>query len=336
MIELKKSDVVFQEEGHIYLLGDLRLSGITSLIHEVLKLGVYPDASEFVKNVAIPRAGEYGTAIHKSIEFYDVTGMRNTFHPGRFGDWEVSAELDTYIRHKEGFTSVANEYIVSDNIRYASAIDNVWMRDDTQGIWLVDTKSNNLDYYPGGAPALQEYLSWQLSIYAVLFERQNPGLKVEGLACNWIRKEQGDFWIIERKSDEDVLKLLDTVYVVDCEGNIRFILDESTDIVPAEEDRMQLMPAEVVSYIAQLLSAQDEMEKTISDMKEQLKKAMKEAGVKSWDAGAFKVTYIPESSSTQFDSTRFKKENPEVCKAYQKTVKKSEQLRITLRNKEEA
>ena len=49
-IELIKSPVEFNEELHRYALGDKRLMGITGLIHSVLELGVYPDASDFVKN----------------------------------------------------------------------------------------------------------------------------------------------------------------------------------------------------------------------------------------------------------------------------------------------
>lgn len=329
MIQLKESGVVFHEESHTYELEGKRLSGITSLIHDVLHLGVYPDASDFVRNVAIPRAAEYGTSIHKAIEFYDVCGLRNTVYPGRFNEWDVSDELDTYIRHQEGYDPVANEYTVSDNVRYASQIDNVWQKKKTGGIWLVDTKSNNLDYYPGGEEALKEYLSWQLSIYAYLFERQNPGLNVEGLACNWLRKKDGAFWIIERKCDAEVSVLLETEFTFDDDGNIRFVVCE--EVCASEETEKGLMTGEAVQFLVQILRKQEELDNIVKDMKGKLMLAMKEAGVKSWDAGVFKVTYCPESSSTQFDSTRFKKENPEVADRYMKTVNKSESIRITLR-----
>ena len=41
--DLKQSAVVFDEATHTYRRGDEKLSGITSLIHDVLQLGVYPD-----------------------------------------------------------------------------------------------------------------------------------------------------------------------------------------------------------------------------------------------------------------------------------------------------
>lgn len=329
MLELKKSEVVFHEEGHFYELNGRRLSGITSLIHEVLHLGIYPDASDFVKNVAIPRAAEYGTSVHKAIEFFDVTGMRKTTYPGKYGEWDVSRELNNYILHKVGYESVANEYTVSTDL-YASQIDNVWQKISTMGIWLVDTKTNNVDYYPGGVDALKEYLSWQLSCYAYMFERQNPDLKVEGLACNWLRHENGEFWLIERKSDEEVEKLLDTQYAVDENGDIIFYYNEHFMSKP-EEKKDQLMTAEAVQFLANVLNKQEELENIVADLKEKLKTAMIASGVKSWDAGVFKVTYTPGTTSVQFDSTRFKKENPDVAEQYQKTVTKSDSIRITLR-----
>lgn len=328
MTNLIKSEVVFHEEGHFYELNGKRLSGITSLIHDVLHLGVYPDASDFVKNVAIPRAAEYGTSVHKAIEFYDVTGMRKTEYPGKFGDWEVSQELDGYIEHQKGYKAIANEYTVSTE-KYASQIDNVWQKEETQGIWLVDTKTNNIDYYPGGVDALKEYLSWQLSSYAYMFERQNPGLKVEGLACNWLRKGDKEFWEIQRKSDKEVEWLLETEYFVDSEGHIIFLFNEHFPTEKKEDT--QLLSNEAVQFLCQLLVKQEELDSMVDSIKSKLKAAMIESGVKSWDAGVFKVTYVPGSTGMQFDSTKFKKENPEIAEKYQKTVVKSDSIRITLR-----
>ena len=48
MIQLRQSAVAFNEECHSYYLGEKRLVGITGLIHQMLKLGEYGDASDFV------------------------------------------------------------------------------------------------------------------------------------------------------------------------------------------------------------------------------------------------------------------------------------------------
>ena len=155
MIEFKQSPVIFDEEAHSYMLGEKRLLGITGLIHSILGLGVYPEADPYVRDFLIPKAGSRGTAIHHAIQTYDELGIRQTIQSvnTRQGDryevmeWDVSRELDNYIRHLNGFVALANELTVSDNDKYASQIDNVWQRVSTNGIWLVDTKSNTAIRY---------------------------------------------------------------------------------------------------------------------------------------------------------------------------------------------
>lgn len=329
MIKLRQSKVVFSENPHGYRLGDARLSGITGLIHNILQLGVYAEASDFVKNVAIPRAGEYGTSVHHAIENWDNLGIKVTQHPKseRFrqyeGDdfWEVSRELETYIRHKQGFEAVANEYTVSDNERYASNIDNVWLKTDTQGIWLVDTKTNNLTYYPGGEEALQEYLSWQLSVYAVLFERQNPGLKVEGLACNWLRKDEGKFWIIERKPDELVDILLSTEWQWNEDfKQFMYYLEHAERLTPSTSltatPKQQLITRQAIQLIVAVKAQQEEAKRVYDEMTAKLREAMEKNGIKSWDAGLFKATVGADSTSKVFDTKRFQAEHPDLYEQY--------------------
>lgn len=343
-IALYQSPVVFSETPHGYMLGDKRMSGITSLIHQVLQLGVYPEASEYVKTFCIPRAGEYGTAVHHAIESYDNLGIKVTSHPKseRFqqgaGDefWNVEDELETYIRHREGYEPIANEYTVSDEMRYASNIDNVWRKIETQGIWLIDTKTNNLNYYPGGEEALQEYLSWQLSIYAYLFERQNPTLTVEGLACNWLRHTDGKFWIIERKPDAQVELLLSVPWKYTDNGmvydgfEVAKILKGETAMVVAP--KQQLIPQELVQMIYQITKQGEESKKVLDEMKAKLREAMVAHSVKSWDSGCFKATIATDSTSETFDTTRFKKEHPDLYKQYLKQTTRKGGFTIKLRD----
>lgn len=328
MIQLTQSPVNFSENPHGYRLGDKRLSGITSLIHEILQLGVYPDASEYVKTVAIPRAGEYGSSVHKAIETYDEIGIKQTYYEGdKFGPFDVSSELDNYIKHRQGYTPVANEYTVSDNEKWASNIDNVWQKVETQGIWLVDTKTNNLDYYPGGPDALKEYLSWQLSIYAELFERQNPTLKIEGLACNWLRKENAEFWEIERKPSEQVLLLLEATYMIDDFGKFHYFHANadsliSTALVP-QTNNNALISQHLVQLIAQVQRDYEEKKTMLDEMKALLRQKMEENDIKSWESSLFKATIAKDSVSVSFNTTLFKKENPELYAKYsEEKVKK--------------
>lgn len=335
MTTLLQSPVVFDEEHHIYTINGMRLSGITSLIHAVLHLGEYPDASDFVRNVAIPRAGEYGTTVHNAIRLWDEIGIRDTHRDGHYGVWDVDAELDSYIASRDGFTPLANEYTVSDETMYASQIDNVWIKNDTQGIWLADTKTNNLAYYPGGEDGLKEYLSWQLSCYAYLFERQT-GKKVEGLIGNWFRRGESRQWQIERKADEDVRLLLSVVWTIDMETDGFIYHDDGVaelimlPPVPAET-KTQLLPENVVNTIYSMLMQAKEAEEMVKGFKAQLRTAMENAGIKSWDSGKFKATISADSMQTKFDTTRFKQEHPDLYEQYTSKTERKGSFTVALK-----
>lgn len=354
MMKFKESPVIFDEDSHSYQLDGKRLLGITGLIHSILGLGVYPEADAYVKDFIIPKAGSRGTAIHHAIQTYDQLGIRQTIQTvnTRQGDhyeimeWDVSQELDNYIRHLNGFEAVANELTVSDNEKYASQIDNVWRRIDTNGIWLVDTKSNNIDLYPlcgyfcanrfnSGVEALQEYLSWQLSIYAELFEAENPGIKVEGLACNWLRKDRAAFWVIQRKPSELVKELLTTEYVFTDNGPIYFHHDPSVFGIginlPATVENSQppIVPQDVVSYVADLLALEKETKTKLDEAKKALRMAMEQHGIKSWDSGQFKATIAADSERATFDTVRFKKDHPDLYEQY--TTRKTTKGGFTLK-----
>ncbi len=350
-LALPKSPVRFEEDPHGYWLGTKRLSGITGLIHAILNLGVYPGAPEYVKQVAIPRAGAYGSAVHKSIETYDEIRIKQTKHPAVwhvtrdygtqvFGPFDVTQELETYIKHREGFKPVANEYTVSDNSQYASNIDNVWQKIETNGDWLVDTKTNNLDYYPGGKEALKLYLSWQLSIYAYLYERQT-GRKVEGLACNWLRHEAGEFWIIERQPDDFVKALLehtkstwvDDHWEYEWTGDLDMLSIMKGGNLPAVAQDKSIVGQDIIETIRTLLVRQQEINAVMDDFKAKLKSAMKENGIKSFKCEAFSATIAKDSLVTSFNSKKFKEDHPDLFLEYSSTSVRAGSFTLKLNEK---
>jgi len=327
--DLKQSAVVFDEATHTYRRGDEVLSGITGLIHSVLQLGVYPDANDFVLKVQIPKAGYYGTCVHKAIQMYEDLGIEMTKFPekphptaGMLPAQDVSVELENYKSHRPyKVRKLATEFTVSLGM-FASQIDLIWV-DDKDNIYLVDHKTNNLDYYPGNAAGLKEYLSWQLSCYAVMFEAQT-GLKVKGLYGNWLRKDAAERWLIQRKPDEQVLKLLETEILPKPHGGFLYVND-AMQVQPlhhAQENAVEAtssaltVPQEITTAIANLVRA----EKIAKDMKERLRALMEANGVTKWECDAFVASIGKESTATTFDSTAFKKADPETYNKYTKTT----------------
>lgn len=183
-IELVKSSVTFDELSHTYSYLGANLSGITSLLHRTL----FADKYNGIAPEVLAKAAEYGHNIHEQIEIVDGLGVESD-HPS----------VQDYCKMKEtnNLVPLANEYLVSDEVAYASSIDIVF--DDCT---LADIKTTSrLD---------MEYLSWQLSIYAYLFEKQNPGLKVPRLLAIWLPKPKyGKSTLVEvpRKS-RDAVKVL--------------------------------------------------------------------------------------------------------------------------------
>ena len=327
--DLTLSEVVFNEETHRYLRGDAELSGITGLIHAVLLLGVYPDASDYVKKVQIPKAGYYGTCVHKAIQAWDELGIELTQFPekehptaGILPAQDVSAELAYYRKAKpRACKTIASEFTVSYG-NFASQIDCIWC-DKEGGIYLVDHKTNNLDYYPGGAEGLKEYLSWQLSCYAFMFEWQTSW-KVKGLIGNWMRKGAGELWRIERKPDELVQKLLSTEIIKQEWGGFTYYNPEMQVFAAKVEEVKPVatttdalaVPVDVVSAITTLLRA----EKAAKAMKEKLRELMESAGVSKWECPEFTATIGKPSETTTFDSKAFQADHPDLYEQYLKTT----------------
>lgn len=194
-LQLVRSEVVFNEVDHTYTYLGQRLSGVTSLLSRTIFRDKYSGISKEVLN----KAAEYGHNIHEQIEIVDSMGVTS----------DTPAVLDYIrIRDENKLTPVANEYLISDEDYLASSIDIIYgdKSDLRKGVELCDVKTTSkLD---------MEYLSWQLSIYAWLFERQNPGLKVNRLLAMWLPKPRyGRSALVEvlRKPKEaiDVLILWD-------------------------------------------------------------------------------------------------------------------------------
>lgn len=337
---MRRSEVYFDERSHTYWRGEQQLSGITSLIHDVLRVGIYPDADEYVRQVTIPQAGYYGHCVHQCIQTYDTLGVEVTEYPSITIDTldygvrttpqhDVSKELASYLkaRSRRRCDVAASEFLV-DYGMYASSIDSVWT---TKGgkVYLVDFKTNNLTAYPGGKSGLKEYLSWQLSCYAVMFERQT-GLKVEGLLGLWLRGDKSQLWVIERKPDAQVLSLLDTTATLCDDGTFTYFNPDMQAPLPAEvvpgSDALAV-PVDVVNTIARLL----EYEQQAKELKEQLRTMMEEAGVKKWECDRFTATIGTGGTTTTFDKNKFIEDYPDLAEQYVRQVERKASFTIKLK-----
>ena len=289
---LIQSQVVFNEENHTYTLNGKELHGITGMLSRQL----FPDKYKDIPDHILKKAAERGTAIHKDCEFADVTGL----------DPQTTEGLN-YLELRKKYTVIANEYTVSDNEYYASNIDCVWSKDGE--ITLADIKTTSkLD---------KEYIQWQLSIYAYLFELQNPHIKVSHLCGVWLRDETSELIEVERIPIEEILKLLE------CEK-------AGTNYLPVKEEKM-LIANSAIQTLIEAKQLAEMYNKQYKEIENSLLQAMVAHGVKSWEIDSLKATYTPPSESTTFDTKRFQEEHPELYKEYLKKSPRKETIRITLR-----
>lgn len=312
MIELKQSGVVFDESTHTYTLGDKVLQGITGLIKAKKCPSKYKDVPQSI----LDAAADAGTKVHKSCENADQLGVIE------------NAEAQAYLDFQNSIYCypVANEYTVTDGDHWASNIDCVWANMDDE-IILVDIKTTyELD---------EEYLSWQLSIYAHFFEKQNPGLKVAKLYGILLFKEgksnkygKRRLVKIKRKSDVEVLELLSHV---DYSDEVPVADEMPTAPVVSAENALGLS-ADTIEKMIYFEKEMASLKKKQDEMKAAILKKMEETGTKSVKIGPLSITYVAASTTTKFDSKTFKDENPSLFNHYSKVSSVKPSIRITIKD----
>lgn len=297
MIQLQDSGVSFDAEAHRYFLNGNELQGITGLLHK----HIFPDQYKDIPKFVLDRAAERGTMVHESIELLDAG----------FAPAESTPELENYkrIKAENGLSTVANEYLVTDKEHFASGIDLV-LSDKEDKIILADIKTTTV--------LNKEYVRWQTSIYAYLFELQNLDLKVSKLYALWLRGDKSEFAEVER---------IDTAIVKDllqCEAEGRqFVnpLAKADTKVPAEIKNAEQAVYTLVTQIKELT----EKKKQLS---EGLLKLMQDNDVKTYNGEHITLSRKAASTREDIDKKKLKDEYPEVYAACVKTTKLSESLQI--------
>ena len=283
----KNKEVAFNEWLHVYTASDGHtLIGVTELMK---RHGLSPDYGGISKDV-LEKAAARGTAIHQLLQDYD--------------DGKAVIEDENLKAYKAlGLKVHCSEYLVSDNETVATFIDKVL--DDCS---LVDVKSTSTVH--------RRPLEWQLSIGAYLFELQNPGKKVPHLYCIHVRDGKAKQIEVSRIPNDAVERLLE------CE---RCGVVYSDNPVPADAalalEEQAVVLAEQLDQIARLKLAIKETEQASAELQQRLYDYMTENNL---DEMACELgTFVRKAPYTKkaLDSTRLKKEKPEL---YEKYLKESE------------
>ena len=280
-MKLARSKAKFDGQIHTYSLDDRELSGITRLIRERIMPQKYADIPVYILEAAAKR----GTEIHSACSIYDMFDEISTEYQ----------EVGNYAKLLESnsIKILEDEYLVN-NEHYATRIDKVG-----GDYSLYDIKTTaSLD---------KQYLSWQLSIGAHLFEHQNPGLKVPALYGIWLRGEKAALVEVPRIPDEHILAL----FKADREGfDFENPLRKEVDI-----DIEQIIQIE--SIIQDLKTQVEDLEVKKSTFLDSITGQMADLEMKKLETDSVAITVVADTVSKRFDALKFKEADPDLYKKYE-------------------
>jgi hypothetical protein len=301
-MNLVQSNVIYDHAMHDYSLNGIHLSGVTNVINEYICPNKYADIPERILEIA----KEKGTRIHEQIELL-ISG----FTMDEYDD-EV-ASFERWRTEGGKARNLLSEYLVSDNTTYATMIDIVECIDDIYNIYDVKTTST-LD---------KEYVRWQLSICAYLMELQNPGIVIGKLSAIHLRGKDIQVVEVERISTEIIKGLLDAA-AQDAEWTNPFI---TTDLEAKTIDEVLMLDSAIKSLDEQLKYYKEQKEK----LNESLLAYMKDNGITKIDTPSILVTIKDAYTRASVDSTRLKKEHPEIYSQFLKETQVKESLTIKIK-----
>lgn len=285
-MRLKKiNTVTFDELTHSYICGDKLLIGVTTLMK---KHGLSPDYGDVPADV-LAKAAARGTAIHQLLEDYD--------------NGKAVVEDENLKAYKAlGLKIHCSEYLVTDNNLVASFIDKVY--DDCS---LADVKTT--------ATVHNRSVAWQLSIYAYLFEKMNPSKKVPHIYCIHVRDGKAKEIELNRVPDEKVEALL----LAEMEGRIYEDDEQLPDASLVLQDQDVLTLVATLDSIAQYKAALKAEEERAAALQEKLYQYMVDNNLDEMGCTSGKFIRKAEYTRTSIDSTKLKKEMPEIFEKFQKT-----------------
>lgn len=295
MKKLNESPVIFDSGKHTYTLNGVRLSGVTAIVK-----WMFPETYKDIPQSVLEKAAAHGTQVHTKCELYDSLGIGDDM-----------PEVQDYIRLKEeqGLTTLVSEYLVDDGAHISSSIDKVFEVDESGCYPLGDLKTTSKVH--------RDNVTLQLSIYAYLFELNNPGLKAGRLMCIWLPKKQyGDAAIIDlQRIPSDACKEIITGYLAKEDPTPYrekwFGAGECTEVVPIEEE----LPAnlkDAEEEIIKIEMALKELEDKKGALKNGLYDLMVKHNVKKWQSERLQLVRKLDGTRETLDSAKVKKNYPEI------------------------
>jgi predicted peroxiredoxin len=284
--------LMFDPQTHTYTLNGKDLISVTQLL---AKHGLSPNYNG-VDEDTLKASAERGTLIHKEIEDY--------IKKGEVGFTKECAEFVSYAR-EHNLKIVACEVVYHNDI-VAGTCDLV-IEEDGEYVFGEHKTTSTLH---------KDSVAWQDTLYAYLsklphkdycyaFHYTDEGLEVTKIALKPLEEAEN---LIQAEREGKIYKA--ELEVIDTELAVIYEAEKIIERAKAEKEEAEARKKEVYEAVM---------------------KAMKEKGIKTYETDTMRITLKDGYTKTTIDTTRLKKENPLVAKAYEKTSEVAESLVVTLK-----
>lgn len=295
----------FDELRHEYKNNDIKYRSVTELL---AKHGLAPDYS-MVDPIVLQSKAEFGNRIHKQIEMY-IKGLTRKENLTDIALSGIEA------LEQDNIVPIGSEYRVwLDKHQVAGTIDIIALHDDINV--LVDIKTTYV--------LNRSAVAWQLGFYSLLAQHY-LGVKVEKSFVLWLNNKTTKFELIEVDviPHEQILELLQ----VDSDGGI-YGQEKNNELI---ELNAQLSLKHILFQLEEAKEFVKELEKQSDKIKDELKQAMVDRGIKSFEDENFKITYVPPQERVSYDYKKYLEDHElEISDDYKKTTKVKDSLRITIK-----
>ena len=283
----------FNEETHRYTLDGKELISVTTLLK---KHGLAPDYSAVSEEV-LKAAANKGTIVHQEIEDWIKTG--------EIGFTPELTSFQNFIRNNK-IEVVECETMVNNDI-VAGRLDLIIKWNGT--LMLIDNKTTSTVH--------KDPVSWQLSVYNYLSPRKCDKAGV----FHFLKDGTMEFVPINFKPLEKVMKLME------CERNGN-LYQEDTSVINVN---FLAKIEEAQRLIIEANKLKEQAEANMETVKEAVMQAMEQNGISKYEDDTLRITYVAAYSKTSIDSTKLKKEMPEVAEKYQKVTNVKATLKFELK-----
>lgn len=106
------------------------------------------------------------------------------------------------------------------------------------------------------------------------------------------------------------------------------LYDEETALQEFNKDKNAVA---IMKQIAAISKQKKELEDQEKKVRTSLEATMEQFGIKSFENDILKVTYVAPTTKTSVDSTKLKKEQPDIYEKYSKTSDVKASVRITVK-----